>query len=273
MNSIQYEQSLKSPSFLSNSASAPSVSNSAVSSGSGVINNVINKITSQSWTTWVIVILFLAFLGINIFNILGRGTQKVASLFQPVLNIFEKILKLLGFTTLETVKQTATVSATGVNTLSDAAADSTVKAANTLEQSASTPIGTTPIGTTPIGTTSSPSTAKSAQGPTQQNGSQIDYGQQNSNSNQMTDVRANTLERALNDAESHMDQQNEQNKNDGVEPDDSYSALQTGSKAGWCYIGEERGVRSCMEVGNNDQCMSGDIFPTNDVCVNPRLRA
>jgi hypothetical protein len=44
-------------------------------------------------------------------------------------------------------------------------------------------------------------------------------------------------------------------------------------KAGWCLIGEDRGIRSCMKVGLNDTCMSGDIFPTNDVCVNPNLRA
>lgn len=42
--------------------------------------------------------------------------------------------------------------------------------------------------------------------------------------------------------------------------------------AGYCYIGEDRGVRSCMYVGNGDMCMSGMIYPTMDVCVNPNLR-
>ena len=42
--------------------------------------------------------------------------------------------------------------------------------------------------------------------------------------------------------------------------------------AGYCYIGEDRGVRSCMYVGNGDRCMSGMIYPTMDVCVNPNLR-
>jgi len=28
-----------------------------------------------------------------------------------------------------------------------------------------------------------------------------------------------------------------------------------------------------VQVGVNDECMSGDVFPTNDVCVNPNLRA
>ena len=44
------------------------------------------------------------------------------------------------------------------------------------------------------------------------------------------------------------------------------------TKPGFCYIGEDRGFRSCIEVSKDMNCMSGDIFPTMDVCVNPRLR-
>jgi hypothetical protein len=47
----------------------------------------------------------------------------------------------------------------------------------------------------------------------------------------------------------------------------------TTGKAGWCYIGEERGFRTCGEVGVHDTCMSGDIFPSQQICVNPSLRA
>ena len=44
------------------------------------------------------------------------------------------------------------------------------------------------------------------------------------------------------------------------------------SKAGFCYIGEDRGFRSCVDVGEGDVCMSGDIFPTEAICINPNLR-
>ena len=56
-------------------------------------------------------------------------------------------------------------------------------------------------------------------------------------------------------------------------PDASSSKTQLprSSKA-YCYIGEDRGHRSCAEVSPNQQCMSGDIFPSMDICVNPRLR-
>jgi len=59
------------------------------------------------------------------------------------------------------------------------------------------------------------------------------------------------------------------------EPDNSASRVQASrptSKSGHCYIGEDRGFRSCIEVGEGDVCMSGDIFPTRAICVNPNLR-
>ena len=59
-------------------------------------------------------------------------------------------------------------------------------------------------------------------------------------------------------------------------PDDSFSQIQSSNKtgkSGWCFIGDDRGTRACSEVGVNDLCMSGNIFPTQDVCINPNLRA
>ena len=43
-------------------------------------------------------------------------------------------------------------------------------------------------------------------------------------------------------------------------------------KAGWCYVGTDRKVRSCIEVGKSNKCMSGNIFPTRELCINPKLR-
>jgi hypothetical protein len=54
-------------------------------------------------------------------------------------------------------------------------------------------------------------------------------------------------------------------------PDMSDSEVQ--GKRGFCYVGTERGYRTCIEMGSNDTCLSKEIFPTRDVCVNPSLRA
>jgi len=58
------------------------------------------------------------------------------------------------------------------------------------------------------------------------------------------------------------------------EADDSTSNIQmaSASKSGFCYIGEDRGFRNCIEVGEGDTCMSGSIFPTEAICINPNLR-
>ncbi len=56
--------------------------------------------------------------------------------------------------------------------------------------------------------------------------------------------------------------------------DDSSSNIQRGTaKSGWCYIGEDRGFRTCANIESKDECMSGDIFPSNEICMNPSLRA
>ena len=76
-------------------------------------------------------------------------------------------------------------------------------------------------------------------------------------------IEQNNIQNALNDAKQSQE----------VMPDDSKSSIQTSSgKSGWCYIGEDRGTRSCSQVGVNDMCMSGDIFPSNEICINPNLR-
>ena len=51
------------------------------------------------------------------------------------------------------------------------------------------------------------------------------------------------------------------------------SAMDSENKSGWCYVGEQQDFRSCIDVGEFDKCMSGDIFSTKDICINPNLRA
>uniref|UniRef100_A0A6C0C3U6 Uncharacterized protein n=1 Tax=viral metagenome TaxID=1070528 RepID=A0A6C0C3U6_9ZZZZ len=56
------------------------------------------------------------------------------------------------------------------------------------------------------------------------------------------------------------------------EPDQSDSTVQQKGKKGWCYVGTDRTFRSCIKVNESDNCMSGKIFPTKDICINPSLR-
>ena len=54
------------------------------------------------------------------------------------------------------------------------------------------------------------------------------------------------------------------------EPDPSDSSS---SSQGYCYIGNINEARHCAKVNINDQCMSGDIYPTMDICINPNIKA
>lgn len=55
-------------------------------------------------------------------------------------------------------------------------------------------------------------------------------------------------------------------------PSPSESPIQkpiTAGKTGWCLVGEYEGKRGCVEVGEQDKCMSGQIFATQNACMNP----
>ena len=86
--------------------------------------------------------------------------------------------------------------------------------------------------------------------------------------NQPDVMSNNSLNKAINSSQS------KQQTNNDYEADEASSSIQSGPpKSGWCYIGEDRGFRTCAQVGVNDKCMSGDIFPSQEICINPNLRA
>ena len=58
------------------------------------------------------------------------------------------------------------------------------------------------------------------------------------------------------------------------EPDSSETSIQntiTAKKTNWCLVGDQNQRRSCASVQDADKCMSGNIFPTHESCLNPNL--
>ena len=57
-------------------------------------------------------------------------------------------------------------------------------------------------------------------------------------------------------------------------PDESNSQVQQGvvGKKGFCYVGNWNGFRSCVKVSKSNECLSGEIFETDQQCRNPELR-
>ena len=48
-------------------------------------------------------------------------------------------------------------------------------------------------------------------------------------------------------------------------PDAIETTLQ---KSGYCFIGNLNDVRYCSEISAKNKCMSGEIFPSMDLCIN-----
>lgn len=241
------------------SFSTPGTSTITPSNVSGT-NNLMGFISNITWQTWIIVILALALIGINVFAYLAKGTQTLSTIFEE---IFGPILKLFGYTALETTKQTITTSATGTTAGVNAVANTSVSAINTVEQAAQ---NGTPIATS--GTSMGLSTTNVTNNTIPQGQMAISSQQATSIHNQkvgaIQQYKEDSLEKALSSAAQTGGE---------VQPYDLNGTTKSTGKAGWCYIGEDLGVRSCSQVGVNDVCMSGDVFPTQEICMNPNLRA
>jgi len=219
-------------------------------------SSFIDFFANITWQTWLIVILILAFLGINVFSYLASGTKETVSIFG---NVFAPILNILGYETLETTKQTVQTSATGTKAGVDVVANTTTSAINKIEKSASTPTPTPTSANTNIKGNNASSSLSVNNAQPVQNKMQMDK-----QANELEEFQQNNLQKALDDSSRQSE----------VRPDDSLSSIQKQtSKAGWCFIGEDRGFRTCSEIGVNDQCMSGDVFPSQEICMNPNLRA
>lgn len=194
----------------------------------------LDTFKNMSVTTWVIIIFVLAFFGINIFIYLAKGTQDITNFFKPLV---DKMASLFGGITGQIIDVSAEGAKSVVNTTANVA-DTGLTAIQDI---------------TPGGEESK---SKNSPELVKKTIPQPDI------------TQANALNKALNTSK-----QSNTTTNDYQE-DDASSNIQNGApKAGWCYIGEDRGFRSCAKVGTQDKCMSGNIFPTHEICVNPSLRA
>jgi len=217
--------------------SAPKMSSSSSNDGYFSTNG------KTSYTRIGLIVVILLFLGVNIFSYLGDFFQIVKEAIAPLL---KNILESLGYVVTETTKDVAQLSAEGAKLGIDVAAGTVESGINVIQGQLDIEQGS--------------SSSSSSSGNTNRQG----QGQAQGKSKAIDSI-SDSLSSALADAEYNSEPM----------PDDSMSSTQRSgpSKSGYCYIGEDRGFRSCIQVKDSDMCMSGDIFPSQDICVNPSLRA
>jgi len=215
-----------------------------------------------SWKTWIIIILLLAFLGINIFAYLGKGINEMTAFLKP-------ILALIGYKAVSTTEQTADVALEGAKAGAKVGAGIALTGAETGLDLTASGIDLAAKGATTgfnfvagtasdlIKGTSNMIKGKTASStlPTETSVKQEPNHTQNQMINEDDNIQK--LKSALNDA----------SRSSTVVPDSAGSSIQSVSKAGWCFIGEEKGTRNCSKVGVNDKCMSGQIYDTNEQCT------
>ncbi len=211
----------------SSESSASSIGSNTYSSSS---DGFFDSLKNINMTTWLLIILILAFLGFNVFTYLAKGTQTFTDIFAPLTE------KLFG----------ASVAVTGqaVNVSAEGAKAVVGGTATALQGGLTAVQDVTPSGA---------HASSSVKG-------------QPLNQQKVDVMQQSTLNRALNTAQSQQPVEQDYQANEAS------SSVHSAGKSGWCYIGDDRGFRSCAEVGANDTCMSGDIFPSQEICMNPNLR-
>jgi hypothetical protein len=195
----------------------------------------------------IAIILILLFLGINIFTYLGNSLDYAKDTFSP---LFGGFLKSFALTTGDLTKQTVEVSGEGIKGATDIATGTITSGIDVLE-----------------GQVDRNSDTQSKQTKTVNNNSSSANNIDNTSDYQNTPSNQNDMSQELNTALAHAE-------SSIPSPDDATSNTQKSSsnKSGYCYIGEDRGFRSCIKVNENDVCMSGDIFGSEAICINPNLR-
>jgi hypothetical protein len=199
-----------------------------------------------SFQTWIIIILILSFLGINVFIYLGNGIEQITTFLKPILG-------LIGYATVITAEQTGETAKTGVKAGAKATGDVAATGLNVSAKGIDAAAeGTSDIikGTADIIKGKQATSSLSTETPAKQDAKES-----------CVDDSKN-LQIALNDAA----------KSSTVVPDTADSSIQGIGKVGWCFVGKDKDLRKCAEIGVNEECMSGSIFPTKDLCMNPNIR-
>ena len=191
--------------------------------------------TFMDFLRYLLIIFILAFLGFNIFTYLGKATDETTDFLGPII---KEITSFFGKITGETIKHTAEVTAKGAKVGVDVAEGSVKSGIDVLEES-----------------------VKELDGPVEVE----EVGEEEEEVGKVT----------TNGQKKEKQKQKKKKSHDVPQPDDATSKTQLSKpsgKSGFCYIGEDRGVRSCMNINENDVCMSGQIFPSLEICQNPTLR-
>lgn len=203
------------------------------------LNGNTNFFTWQNWAIIVLVILlFFSFLGINLLSVLGNTLQKFGEVIIPFI---ERVLNIMGFSlgsllnfTGDFVEDVGTKSLDLVNDGIHGVTGVFMNDPNykrDIQDGTNNLLGGNPP---PLAPVQNPALDK----PLQQGSAEVAASKQTE-----------------------------------VAPSSAASPVQTSipatNKTSWCLAGEYNERRGCVAIDQNTRCMSGQVFPTQNACLNP----
>jgi len=87
----------------------------------------------------------------------------------------------------------------------------------------------------------------------------------NASEGQVDTKARSSLDNALNNKKSNLSD---------PQPTPAESPVQkpiTAGKSQWCLVGEYKEKRGCIEIDEHDKCISGQVYPSQKMCLNPTM--
>lgn len=184
------------------------------------------------------VLLILSFLGINLLIIGGNIVDTILKIFGPLIS---QILSIFGYTTGTLLNIGADVAGDTAKFGIDIAEGSVHSIGNILKDASQGHVN-----------------------PDSKNS--LDNALKNNIFTNNNDDCKGNLDKAVNDSKSKTAS--------NPSPDTSENPIQkpiSSGKSGWCLVGEYKGKRGCIEVAEQDKCLSGQVYPSQKMCLNPVL--
>ena len=240
--------------------------------------NIIKKLIF-----WLFVILILAFLGFNIFKYLAEGTDIVTALLSPFTSA---IALITGDTAKTTIQHTSEGTQKIVSESSNFLQVFLKFLSDIFNNSIDFVSNTSTSAIDFLQSNIKKDKITNEKGLTKEDNKKTNLKQeketnlkQEENNNEDTEKDLDNVEEDLLNNERKIENRIEDVPNDVKklivkkeenEPEPSQSDSQ---QHGFCYIGKINNSRYCAKVTSKNKCMSGYIFPSMDICINPNLRS
>jgi len=212
---------------------------------------------------WIFIIIFFAFLGFNIFKYLAQGTEIITSLLSPIAYIITMVSGDTAKTTLQhTSHGTQTIASESSNFIQMLLQQITNLFNNSVKFIANTSTSGIDYLQSTIKQDKLTSTATQEKTNT------------NEDENEDEDDDEDSVLKNERTIENRIQEVSNSVKKSIVDKEDKLPLPSSSDSQhhGFCYVGKENNLRHCAKVSSKSKCMSGDIFPTMDLCINPKLR-